>query len=255
MTFKVLGAIEDETPGETLNLDLACIERDQLSAESLGLKLEETKALLKTLQKVVVQHQVNNYLKEARACPECDETRKIKGDHDVVFRSMFGKLIVKSPRWYYCDCQEHKTKTFSPLAQLLPERTTPELLYLETKWASLVSYGMTANLIKDVLPVDAKLSAMTVRNNLHQVAQRQEDVMQEEQFSNVDGCLNDWAKLPLPNGPLVVGLDGGYVKSTKKGKWFEVVAGKSMLSFERDTRAGSSGNQTSSQNARASSLS
>lgn len=155
----------------------------------------------------------------------------------MVFRSVFGKLILKSPRWHHCDCQPQPTTTFSPLAQLLPERTTPELLYLETKWASRVFYGATAKLIKDVLPVDDQLNPMTVRNHLHWVAQRQEDEMAEEQFSYVDGCLNDWAKLPLPNGPLVVGLDGGYVKSTRKGKWFEVVAGKSMLSFERQTHA------------------
>ena len=27
------------------------------------------------------------------------------------------------------------------LAQLLPERTTPEMLFLETKWSALMSYG------------------------------------------------------------------------------------------------------------------
>jgi hypothetical protein len=30
---------------------------------------------------------------------------------------------------------------FSLLAELLPERISPELLFLETKWASLMSYG------------------------------------------------------------------------------------------------------------------
>lgn len=155
----------------------------------------------------------------------------------MVFRSVFGKLILKSPRWHHCACQPQISKTFSPLAQLLPERTTPELLYLETKWASLVSYGATAKLIKDVLPVDEQLNAVTIRNHLHRVAQRQEDVMGDEHYSYIDGCLNDWAKLPLPNGPLTVGLDGGYVKSTE-GKWFEVIAGKSILEFERSAAAG-----------------
>ena len=32
------------------------------------------------------------------------------------------------------------SKTFSPLTALFTEHTAPELLYLETRWASLVSY-------------------------------------------------------------------------------------------------------------------
>ena len=44
---------------------------------------------------------------------------------------------------------------FSPLAELFTEHVAPELLYLETRWASLISFGMTAALLKDVLPVRA----------------------------------------------------------------------------------------------------
>src|SRR5688500_7861570 len=42
---------------------------------------------------------------------------------------------------------------FSPLAELFTGHTAPELLYLESRWASLISFGMTAALLKDVLPV------------------------------------------------------------------------------------------------------
>ena len=34
-----------------------------------------------------------------------------------------------------------------------PGQTSPELLYLETKWASLIPYEEVAELLKDVLPV------------------------------------------------------------------------------------------------------
>jgi hypothetical protein len=33
---------------------------------------------------------------------------------------------------------------------------------METKWASLVSYGLTAQALKDFLPVDATLNATAV---------------------------------------------------------------------------------------------
>ena len=66
-------------------------------------------------------------------------------------------------RLYHCGCQVHATTSFSPLATLLPERTTPELLFLETKWAALVSYSLTVKLLQDVLPLDEPLQAVTIR--------------------------------------------------------------------------------------------
>jgi hypothetical protein len=37
-------------------------------------------------------------------------------------------------------CQPHPTRTVSPLTDLLPEHTAPERLYLEAKFAALMSY-------------------------------------------------------------------------------------------------------------------
>jgi hypothetical protein len=67
---------------------------------------------------------------------------------------------------------EHTTKTFSPWAERLPERTTPELLFLETKWCSLMSYGLTAELLQEVLPMDSALHASTIRERSPAVAPR-----------------------------------------------------------------------------------
>lgn len=233
MTFKVQVTIEGELHEETICYEVASFERETLTPETLGLTLGEGKAILKALQKIVAEQQVDAHLSETQDCPACGEMRRVKGSHDTVFRTVFGKLTLKSPRWHHCDCQPQKTKTFSPLAKRLPERATPELLYLETKWASLISYGMTARLLKDVLPVDDKLSAMNVKNHLHRIARRSEAMLGEEQTSYIEGCPVQWAELPTPDGPLTVGVDGGYVRSTTKGKWFEVIAGRSILSFKR----------------------
>jgi hypothetical protein len=58
------------------------------------------------------------------------------------FRTLFGTVTLTSPRLYHCRCQHRKTTTFRPLNLLLTEPTAPELLFMETKWASLVSYGL-----------------------------------------------------------------------------------------------------------------
>jgi hypothetical protein len=38
---------------------------------------------------------------------------------------------------------------------------------------------------------------------------------------------------PPPDGPLTVGIDGGFIRAPRKEGHFEVIAGKSMLSFRR----------------------
>ena len=58
--------------------------------------------------------------------------------------------------------------------------------------------------------------------------------MGDEQFCFVEGCQRSWDELPAPDGPLTVGIDGGYVRGRHKQGHFEVIAGKSILAFERD---------------------
>ena len=48
------------------------------------------------------------------------------------------------------------------------------------------------------------------------------------------GCQRSWDELSASDGPLTVGIDGGYVRGRHKKGQFEVVAGKSILAFERD---------------------
>ncbi len=39
---------------------------------------------------------------------------------------------------------------------------------METKWASLMSYGVTVDLLKEVLPINDALDAETIRRHLPQ---------------------------------------------------------------------------------------
>jgi hypothetical protein len=106
---------------------------------------------------------------------------------------------------------------------------------METKWASLVSYGLTAQALKDFLPVDAKLDVKTVQNHTLAVAQRCEDDLGAEQWAFVEGCPAGWETLPIPDGPIPVGIDGGYVRSwEEKQLHFEVIVRKSILAFHRE---------------------
>jgi hypothetical protein len=92
-----------------------------------------------------------------------------------------------------------------------------------------VSFGLTAGLLKDVLPVDARTSAATIRNHLHKVAVRQEAELGDERPRFREGNPADDKELPVPEGPIVVGIDGAYLRNWHdKGKKFEVIVGKSV---------------------------
>jgi hypothetical protein len=217
--------------GQTETREIASIEREDLTPTTLGLTLAEGKAMLKALQEVVVQQQLTAYLKTQRPCAHCGNLQGRKGSHTTQVRTVFGTISVQSPRLYQCPCQPHPTKTYSPLAVLLPEHLTPELLFLETKWAALVSYGVTAELLHEVLPIDEALAPRTIREHVFTVAERLEQELGDEQWSFIDSCPAEWSRLPIPNGPLTVGIDGGYVRAQGKPGWFEVIAGKSILAF------------------------
>ena len=79
-------------------------------------------------------------------------------------------MPVTAPRLKRCRCDSGSRESFNPLAGLFSEHVAPEMLYLETKWASLIPFGVTVDLLKDVLPVATTLNAPTVRNHLHRVA-------------------------------------------------------------------------------------
>ena len=212
--------------------ELATIERDDLSVDPLGMQLAEAKDLLQRVQEVLIDEQARACLAKQVACPDRGRPRAHKDTKRITLRTLFGTVRVASPRWLQCTCQPHPTRTCCPLAAALPERTTPELLYPERKFAGLVSYGQSAHLLAATLPLGRTLHASAVRRHALATAQRLEGELGPEQPMFAEGCQRDWEALPRPDLPLTVGLDGGYVHSSqqrsRRDGWFEVMAGKSM---------------------------
>src|SRR5713226_9403040 len=211
--------------------EVACFTRGKLMEASLGLRLDEAKQLLAGVQQTMTAQQVEEYVEQQRQCPYCQDMLAYKGHHQIGLRTLFGKLTLSSPRLYTCPCQTQEKQSWSPVAALFSERSTPELLCLEVRWASLMSYGLTVDLLSDLLPMEHQLSTSTVSRHVHQVAERLEQELGEEQPSFIEGCPAQWYELPEPGAPLTVSLDGGYVHARsperRKDGSFEVIVGKS----------------------------
>ncbi len=229
MRVKVQLVICADADGTDTIHDVAVLEKDCRRIEQLGLTLAEAKQLLSQLQQHVVAHQASVFVTTRSHCEACGTPLQRKEETTRVLRTLFGTVLLASPRLYHCGCQTHTTTTFRPLTELLSASTTPELLFLETKWASLISYGLTARVLKDFLPLDETLNATTIQNHTLAVAQRCEEELGEEPVVVGDGAPRDGSQFPRSEGPLTVGLDGGYVRDwDQKQRHFEVIVGKSM---------------------------
>ena len=237
MQFKIQVSLDDEQ-GEVIAEDIIVLDKSSDGEGFIGLSLSESKQLLKRLQHVIVTQQANLYTQTHRNCPPCDKKRRIKGAYNIQYRTLFGIVPLPDVRLYHCQCTETPAKTFSVLNDWLPDHNNPELQYIETKWASLMSYGLTADLLKDVLPINDGLNAETVRHHLHKTAKRQ-DAQLKNQPRFISGCQHEWAALPKPGKPLTVGIDGGYVRDCKHKKTnFEVIVAKSFSKTEAPKRLG-----------------
>src|SRR5690348_14997666 len=176
--------------------------------EAIGLSLGEAKTMLAGIQQRVVTAQAASFAARHRGCPVCGRRRRSKGPSPIVFRTAFGTVPLASPRFHRCGCQPAEPKTVSPLTALFTEHTAPDLLYLETKWASLVSFDLTAQLLNEVLPLAGTAQACTVRRHLHRVAARHET----ELGAGPPGASKDAPAAgrpgPLGQDPIIVGIDG-----------------------------------------------
>ena len=216
--------------GETIATEtVADLVKVTKGAEDLGLSLSEAKTLLAKLQQAMVETQVELWLRENRDLDGC--RLRSKGSYPVTFHTLFGDIRLKSPRYCLPRTDDGSgPATISPLRKLIPDHIAPERLYLETRWASLVPYAAAAEPLADVLPIDCGANATTVRQHALRTACRIERELTEERVSFMqDACPRDWMNLPIPDGRIVIGLDGGYIRDRNdRKKNFELIVGRSL---------------------------
>jgi len=186
VTVQIVIDAQDGTPPAVEQV--AAIARDDLTMASVGLALAEAHEVLSGIQHRLVTAQAAVAASAGRDCPGCSRTRGRKDTRHIVLRTLFGTLRLESPRYKGCPCGADGTGTVSPVAALLPERTTPELLLQEAKYAALTSYGAAATLLSESFPLGRELHATAVRQQVEHTAARLEDELGEERFSFIGTC-------------------------------------------------------------------
>jgi hypothetical protein len=207
-------------PGVVTETEVACIERDEHAGlADLGLRLAETKQLTAALQAEIVPAQVAVAGERRRSCASCGHKLASKGHYPVTFRSLFGDVPVRVRRRLVCPCQgQSEVKSFGVL-DLGHDAVAPELTYVTARYAALAPFGKVAVLLSELLPISGAQNAGTVRNRTRRVGEK---VVRQHATETATQTARP------PNGPVVIGLDGGYVRSRhrQEERHFEVIAGK-----------------------------
>ncbi len=159
----------DDVDPTVVPIPLAVIDRRDDDLEQLGLSLAEGRELLGAVQSVMVSSQASIWVATQDYCHHCHTPLRRKDTRPVVMRTVFGNVSVDSPRFWTCDCDRtpnRETRTIGPLSQALPERVTPELAYLQTKWAAHLPHEAATRLLKGVLPLQKSFSASGTRHRM-----------------------------------------------------------------------------------------
>ena len=207
-------------PGVVTETELARIERDaQASVAELGLRLDEAKRLTAALQAQLVPAQVAAVGAHRRSCETCGRVLASKGHYGATFRSLFGDVPIRVGRRLACPCQGACATKSRTVLELGKDAVAPELAYVTARYAAIAPFGKVATLVSELLPLGGTQHASTVRNRTLRVGA---EVVQAHS-GEISG-----QPAAAASGPVVVGLDGGYVRSRHRGEGrrFEVIAGK-----------------------------
>jgi hypothetical protein len=202
-------------PGVTTETEVTRIERDEdANLAELGLRLEEAKQVTAALQAQMVPAQVAHLGERRRSCMSCGGVLTSKGHYPVRFRSLFGDVPLRVRRLLICPCQGGDGAKSFAILDFGGNAVAPELAYITARYAALVPFGKVAALLSELLPMSGTQHASTVRNRMMRVG---ETVVQQHS-----------ADTAQPTDPVMVGLDGGYVRNRHggEGRHFEVIAGK-----------------------------
>lgn len=76
-----------------------------LDGARIGMTLHEGQKLLRAAQQVFAQAFVENWLRQRCVCDWCGASYSHKDMRTVVYRTIFGRVDLPSPRWLECLCK------------------------------------------------------------------------------------------------------------------------------------------------------
>jgi hypothetical protein len=217
--------------GEVETIEVAHVKRRVvgLTTEEIGLSLEEAKQVLAELQRLVLQTQMEEYTFCARVCPACLKLRRQRDCRTRTIQTLFGTVRVEAPRISICPCSNTMgfvDLSFSPLADLLPDRCTPELRQIQAELGARHSFREAGRLLSKLLPC-SPVNHATIRNRTHQAA------------AEIEASSNAVPADPSPSSKeAVVMIDGAHIRAVPghQSRHLDVTVGKVEVAGRKPRR-------------------
>jgi hypothetical protein len=125
----------------------------ECSAATVGLSLADGKRTLAGLEDHLVRAQAEEYCRQRRICSHCRSQRPLKDVRARRLSSLFGTVEVRAPRFLPCRCAVTRRHTLNPVAEIMPDRCTPEYECLIAKMGSLLPYRRARTVLSEFLPL------------------------------------------------------------------------------------------------------
>jgi hypothetical protein len=175
------------------------------SPETLGLTLAAGKEILARLQRHLVQAQTEEHCRSRRNCQRCGNQRPLKDTRRRRLTSLFGVVEVRAPRFGPCRCGVASHRTITPVAEIMPDRCTPEYERTLAKMGALLPYRRACALIEEFLPIGDAAAVETVRQRTLRVGAR----LEREAVSVPTSAP------PKAARSIALSIDGGHVRSVR----------------------------------------
>jgi hypothetical protein len=186
----------------------------ECSAETLGLTTAEGKMTLAGLQRHLIQAQAEEYCRSRRRCDYCGAQRPLKDFRRRRLTSLYGIVEVRAPRFDPCRCGVASRRTITPIAEIMPDRCTPEYERTLARMGSELPYRRARSLLEAIFPLGDAPDVETIRQRTLHVGARLE---------------REAKTLPAVAPPgeaqsIALAIDGGHVKAVRsyQGRSFEV---------------------------------
>jgi transposase len=183
--------------------------------QMIGLTLEEGKHLLAMLQVHLVQAQAEDHSRRRRRCQRCGAQRPVKDQRSRQLVSLFGTVEVRVPRFTPCRCAVTCRRTLNPVAEIMPDRCTPEHERTIAKMGSLLPYRRARTLLAEFLPLGKPQPVETARQRTLRVGTRVEQ----------EAVAGAGSKPSVATKSIALSIDGGHVRAARQyqGRTFEVL--------------------------------
>ena len=141
----------------------------------------------------------------AAGCSHCGSQRPLKEVRTRRLLSLFGTVEVRAPRFLPCQCAVTSRHALTPVAEIMPDRCTPEYERVIAKMGSLLPYARDRTLLSEFLPFGDVPAVESTRRRTLRVGARLEQQVASSQP----------AAPAAETRAISLFIDGGHVRSVR----------------------------------------